>query len=118
MIMKNQLEVLFYLDNNDVALIEVGQLPGSNLMNLYNTCYWFIYNKATKSINRFKFKTAGIKRKDKRIKDGFLKSNPATITNKYSIEIDEHVFDFTEQHPEKLSVDTKVTIEKYMANFV
>lgn len=118
MIMKNQLEVLFYLDNNDVALIEVGQLPGSNLMSLYNTCYWFIYNKATKTINRFKFKTAGIKRKDKRIKDGFLKNNPVATANKYSIEIDKKVLDFTEQQPEKLSEDTKVTIEKYIANFV
>ena len=116
--MKNQLEVLFYLDNSDVALIEVGQLPGSNLITLYNTCYWFIYNKATKTINRFKFKTAGIKRKDKRVKDGFLKSNPATITDKYSIEIDKKVLDFTEQQPEKLSEDTIVTIEKYIANLV
>lgn len=116
--MKNQLEVLFYLDNNDVALIEVGQLHGSNLMSLYNTCYWFIYNKATKTINRFKFKTAGLKRKDKRIKDGFLKSNPIAVTDKYIIEIDEQVLDFTAQQPDKLSEDTKITIEKYLANFV
>ena len=116
--MKNQLEVLFYLDNNDVALIEVGQMQTNNLMTLYNTCYWFIYNKATKTINLFKFKTEGLKRKDKRVKDGFLKNNPITITDKYSIEIDKKVLDFTEQQPEKLSEDTKVTIEKYIANLV
>lgn len=116
--MKNQLEVLFYLDNNDVALIEVGHQPANSLVSLYNSCYWFIYHKATNTINRFKFKSAGLKRKDKRVKNGLLKAGQATITDTYSIEIDEQTLDFTTQLPENLSEHTKVTLQKYMASIV
>jgi hypothetical protein len=114
--MKGQFEVLFYLDNNDVAIIEVGQAKSPDLKSLYNVCFWFIYHKTNNSINRFIFKANVSRQKlrERRIKKGLLKLNKHSGTDKYVIEIDEKAFDFIEQNPEKLSKEAKATIEKYL----
>ena len=114
--MKAQFEVLFYLDNSDVAIIEVGQAKSPDLKNLYNSYVWFIYHKTNNSINRFIFKAnlSRQKLRERRIKKGLLKLSRHSGADKYVIEIDKRAIDFVEQHPEKLSKEAKATIEKYL----
>jgi hypothetical protein len=111
--MTNQCEIIYFLDNNDLALIEVEQ--GSNGLR---SMLWFVYHKASQSISRFSFRPTFSKTKirGQKIKKGFLKltSKPGN----YSIEIDARLLDFTEQHPNNVPAGARVTIEKYLSTVV
>ncbi len=112
--MSNQCEIVYFLDNNDMSIIEVEQSGYSGLRNML----WFVYHKANNSISRFSFRPtlSKTRARGQKIKKGILK-----LTNKpgnYSIEIDARVLDFTEQHPHNVPTGAKVTIEKYLNTVV
>ena len=112
--MSNQCEIVYYLDNNDMAIIEVEQAGYSVLRNIL----WLVYHKATQNVNRFSFRPTFSKTRARgqKIKKGFLK-----LTNKpgnYTIEIDTLIFNFTEQHPENMPVGAMASIEKYLSTVV
>lgn len=115
--MKESFEVLFYLDNSDLSIIEVGQTKSPDMKSLYRTCFWFMYSKTSNSITRFIFKAnaSRLKLREKRIKKGLLKPRSLSGTDGYIIEIDEKAFDFIEQRPENLPKETKATLEKYLS---
>lgn len=118
--MKGQFEVLFYLDNNDMSIIEVGQAKNPDLRSLYNVCFWLIYNKTSKTITRFIFMANASRQKlrERRIKKGLLRLNKQSGAHTYVIEIDEKAFDFVEQHPQTLPNEAKVTIEKHLSKML
>lgn len=115
--MKTPFEVLFYLDNSDLSIIEVGQAKSPDLRSFYNTYFWFIYNKTSHNLSRFIFKAKAskLKLREKRIKNGQLKPSRQSGAECYVIEIDEKAFDFVEKHPEKLPKEAKATLEKYLS---
>lgn len=112
--MTSQCEIVYFLDNNDLAIIEVEQNSNNDL----RTMLWFVYHKASQNISRFSFRPTFSKTKvrGQKIKKGFLKltSKPGN----YAIEIDANVMDFTERHPQSVPDGAKVTIEKYLKTIV
>ena len=113
-VMSNQCEIVYYLDNNDMAIIEVEQKGYSGLRNIL----WVVYHKATQSVNRFSFRPTFSKTKahGQKFRKGFLKL--ANKPGNYAIEIDALVFNFIEQDPEKIPVGAIVSIEKYLSTVV
>ncbi|MXN89926.1 hypothetical protein GR160_01690 [Flavobacterium sp. Sd200] len=109
--MTKECEIVYYLDNHDLAIIEVEQGSSNGLRNIL----WFVYHKTTQTISRFSFRPKNGAR-GRKIKKGFLRltQNPG----KYSIEIDTQLLDFTEQHPHNVPVGAKQNIEKYLLNAV
>ena len=69
-VMSNQCEIVYYLDNNDMAIIEVEQKGYSGLRNIL----WVVYHKATQSVNRFSFRPTFSKTKahGQKFRKGFL----------------------------------------------
>jgi len=113
-VMSYQCEIVYYLDNNDMAIIEVEQKGYSGLRNIL----WVVYYKATQSVNRFNFRPVVFKTKARgqKIKKGFLKL--ANKPGNYAIEIDALVFNFTEQDPDNMPAGTMANIEKYLSTVV
>lgn len=107
--MNNQCEIVFFLDNSDLSIIEVEQADNSGLSDMF----WFIYNKASHTISQFKFKTSlsGQKWRKHSIKRGLLRFNGS---EKYSIEIDRKVFDFKKHNPEEAPENAIINIKKYL----
>ena len=112
--MNNQCEIVYYLDNHDMAIVEVEQAGYSGLRNML----WFVYHKANNSISRFSFRPTFSKTRARgqKIKKGILKL--ASKPGNYTIEIDARVLDFTEQHPQNLPADARITITKYLSTVV
>lgn len=113
-VMSNQCEIVYYLDNNDMAIIEVEQAGYSGFRNML----WLVYHKATQSVNRFSFRPTFSKTRSrgKKIKKGILKL--ANKPGNYTIEIDAHIFNFTEQHPQNMPIGAMARIEKYLSTVV
>ena len=113
-VMSNQCEIVYYLDSNDMAIIEVEQAGYSGFRNML----WLVYHKATQSVNRFSFRPTFSKTRSrgKKIKNGILKL--ANKPGNYNIDIDAHIFNFTEQHPHNIPIGAMARIEKYLSTVV
>jgi hypothetical protein len=113
-VMSNQCEIVYYLDSNDMAIIEVEQAGYSG----FRSMLWLVYHKATQSVNRFSFRPTFSKTRSrgKKIKNGILKL--ANKPGNYTIEIDAHIFNFTEQHPYSIPIGAMASIEKYLSTVV
>lgn len=109
--MSNQCEIVYFLDSNDIAIIEVEHGVGNDLRNML----WFVYNKASQTISRFNFRPKDHTR-GKKVKKGFLRLTHRP--GKYSIEIDTRLLDFTEQHPEHVPAGAKQNIERYLSTVI
>ena len=105
-------EIVFFLDNTEVSIIEVEQTGSGGLRHML----WFIYNKAGQTINRFNFRPLPAKRTNKKIKSGLLKLT--VKPGRYVIEIDTRMFNFNELHPLMVPVNAKTSIEKYLNTVV
>ena len=112
--MGNQCEVVYYLDSNDMAIIEVEHAGYSGLRNIL----WLVYHKATQSVQRFNFRPTLHKTRTRgqQIKKWFLKL--ANKPGNYAIEIDALIFNFTEQQPQNMPVGTLANIHKYLSTIV
>ena len=113
-VMSNKCEIVYYLDNNDIAIVEVEQAGYSGLRNML----WLVYHKASQTVNRFSFRPALAKTKarGKKLKNGFLKLTDRP--GSYAIEIDALIFNFIEQDPVNVPVGAKATIERYLSTVV
>lgn len=107
--MNNQCEIVFFLDNSAMSIIEVEQADNTGLRDVL----WFIYNKASHTISQFKF--SAHKKRKQAIKRGLLKFNGF---ERYSIEIDKEVFDFEKHNPNEAPEKAVMNIQRYLNTVV
>lgn len=110
--MEAQIEVLFFLDNPETALIEVGSGGVQVPVDAMNT-NWYIYYKKAGLIKKFRFiallSTLGAKQVTV---GGILKITPSK--KQYRIAIGIEILDFKEKPPQKLTQSALKKIEAYV----
>lgn len=111
--MNCQFEILFYLDNAEVSLIEVAILKDYGFTDA-PAMAWFVLYKRKNNIFRFKFESyfSKPKTKGRPIEKGILRISRSTGC--YTISIGASLFEFCERPVKNLPIQEKILLDAYL----
>jgi len=110
--MECQVNVLFFLDNPETAIIEIGYNEMDSEPDAGDTL-WFIYYKRAGLINRFRFIPAvWISRSDNIAEGEILQIRISPRI--YIIAIGVDTFNFREKSPQMLALSAELKIKEYI----